>query len=74
MVALIALLLVAEGVAAKAAGDGGGDVVLIAIADAISQGLRLAAIGLVLGGLVLAGFFAGLSALSRSAIRRGVGD
>lgn len=73
MVILIALLLVSEGMAAKAAGDGGGDVVLIAIADAVSQGLRVAAICLALVGLVLAGIFAGLSALARSAVRRGVG-
>jgi hypothetical protein len=63
MVALIALLLVAQGALAASTGAAGGNAVVTAIADAISQNLRLAAIGLALGGLLLAGAFAGLCAL-----------
>lgn len=63
MVALIALLLVGQGALAASTGEAGGNAVVTAIADAISQGLRLAAIGLALGGLLLAGAFAGLCAL-----------
>lgn len=72
MAVLMALLLVGEQIAAKAAGDGGGDVALIAVTDAVSQGLRVSAIGLALGGLLLAGVFTGVSALTRS-IRRDIG-
>jgi hypothetical protein len=70
MVTLIALLLVGQGALAARAGEAGGNAVVIAIADAISQGLRLAAIGLALGGLLLAGLFAGLCSLRGSMVRR----
>jgi hypothetical protein len=70
MVALMALLLVGQGALAARAGEAGGNAVVIAIADAISQGLRMAAIGLALAGLLLAGMFAGLSSLRGSMVRR----
>ncbi len=70
MVALMAAMLVASGAAAQAAGSGAGGNVLLALTDALSQNLRLAAIGSAVAGLVLAGVFAGLGALTRGT-RRG---
>lgn len=70
MVVLMAAMLVATGVAAQAVGSGTGGVVLLALTDALTQNLRLAAIGSAVAGLILAGLFAGLGALARSA-RRG---
>lgn len=70
MAALIALLLVGQGIAAAAVPDPSGRVALEGIADAVSQGLRLAAIGLALLSLLLAAIFAGLSYLLAGA-RRG---
>lgn len=71
MVVLIALMVVAPGIAAQQVGSGAGGSVLLALTDALSQNLRLAAIGIAVVGLVLAGIFAGLGALARGA-RRGV--
>lgn len=72
MVVLIALMLAGPGIAAQAVGGGAGGNVLLALTDALSQNLRLAAIGSAVAGLVLAAMFAGLGALARSA-RRGAG-
>lgn len=70
MVALMAAMLVATGAAAQAVGGGAGGSVLLALTDALSQNLRLAAIGSAVAGLALAGVFAGLGALTRGT-RRG---
>ena len=72
MVALMALMLVAQAWLAGAAGVDGGGVAVGAILDAISQGLRVSTVALALLGLLLAGLCAGLHALRRSAIRRTV--
>jgi hypothetical protein len=69
MVALMAAMLVATGVAAQAVGSGAGGDVLLVLTDALSQNLRLAAIGSAVGGLILAGLFAGLGALTRGTRR-----
>ena len=69
MITLIALMLVAQAWLAGAAGDGGG-VAVGAILDAVSQGLRVSAVALALGGLLVAGIFAGLRALRGSMTRR----
>lgn len=70
MIALIAGLLVAQAMARNTVGAGGE--ALGAISDAISQGLRVSAIGLTLAGLLLAGLFGGLATLRRSTARRAV--
>lgn len=69
MVALMAGMLAATGAAAQAVGSGAGGNVLLALTDALSQNLRLAAIGGAVAGLVLAGIFAGLGALTRGTHR-----
>ena len=66
MVLLIALMLVAQGWATSSAATPGSGALIGAILDAVSQGLRLVAIGSALAGLVLAGIFAALHALQRS--------
>jgi hypothetical protein len=63
MIALIALMVIGQQWLASRAGSDGAQVALGAIVDAVSQGLRLAAVGLALAGLLLAGVFAGLCAL-----------
>jgi hypothetical protein len=45
-----------------------------AILDAISQGLRISAVGLAVLGLLVAGVFTGLRALRGSMTRRGVAE
>jgi hypothetical protein len=70
MVLLIGLLLVGEAALASAAGGDGPGVVVQAIVDAISQGLRLSAVGLALLGLLSAGLFGGLRSLRGSTVRR----
>lgn len=74
MIALIALMLVAQGWIANMADDDGGRVTLAAIVEAVSQSLRLAAVGLALAGLLLAGIAAGLCALRGSLGPRVMGD
>lgn len=64
MAALIALLLLGQGIAAAAVPDPGGQVALEGIADAVTQGLRLAAIAMAVVSLLLAAIFAGLNYLS----------
>jgi hypothetical protein len=71
MIAFIALLLVTQGWIASMAEDDGARVTLGAIVEAISQSLRLAAVALALGGLLLAGIVAGLCAL-RGSLGHGV--
>ncbi len=68
MVLLIALLLLGETALAAAAAASGA--VVRALVDAISQGLRVTAIALAVGGLLLGGLFSGLAALRGSALRR----
>jgi hypothetical protein len=69
MAAAIALMLVAQTWAASVAGAGG-RVVVAVIVEAISQRLRVAAVGLALAGLLLAGICGGLHALRGSTARR----
>ncbi|HLL49988.1 MAG TPA: hypothetical protein VK356_04900, partial [Thermomicrobiales bacterium] len=69
MIVLMALMVVSQAWLTGAAGDGGG-VAIGAILDAISQGLRLSAVGLALVGLIVAGVFAGLRMLRGSTTRR----
>jgi hypothetical protein len=71
MIALIALILIAQQWLMSSAADDGAGVMVVAIVEAISQGLRLAAVGLAVAGLLLAGIFAGLCALRGSWV---VGD
>jgi hypothetical protein len=66
MVVLIALMLVTQGWAMSSSPTPGSGALIAAILDAVSQGLRLSAIGLALVGLVLAGIFTGLRSLQRS--------
>jgi hypothetical protein len=73
MITLMALMLVTQAWLAGAAGDDGG-MAIGAILDAVSQGLRLSAIGLALVGLLVAGVFTGLRALRRSMTRRSVAE
>ena len=73
MITLMALMVVTQAWLAGAAGDGGG-VAIGAILDAISQGLRVSAVGLALVGLLVAGVFTGLRALRGSMTRRGVAE
>lgn len=63
MVATLALMLAAQGALAARVSEAGGNAVVTAISDAISQPLRLVGIALTLGGLLVAGIFAGLCAL-----------
>ena len=72
MIALMALLLVAQAWLVGRAGADGGGVAVGAILDAISQGLRLSTVGLALVGLLVAGLSAGLHSLRRGASRRTV--
>jgi hypothetical protein len=69
MIVLMALMVVSQAWLTGAASDGGG-VAIGAILDAISQGLRLSAVGLALVGLIVAGVFAGLRMLRGSTTRR----
>ncbi|MBA3449896.1 MAG: hypothetical protein H0T18_01645 [Chloroflexia bacterium] len=70
MVALIAVMLAAqEWVMSETGAEGGRDVIEV-ILDAVSQGLRLMAVGLALLGLLLAGLFTGLRALGATTSRR----
>lgn len=72
MVVLIALMLAAqEWVMSETGAEGGGDVIEV-ILDAVTQGLRLTAVGLALVGLLLAGLFTGLRALGTPPRRRPV--
>ena len=73
MITLMALMLVTQAWLAGAAGDGGG-VAVGAILDAISQELRVSAVGLALVGLLVAGVFTGLRALRGSMTRRGAAE
>ena len=70
MVVLIALLLAIQGWVMGETGPEGGAAVAGVILDAISQGVRVAAIGLALLGLLLAGMFAAMRALAGGTIRR----
>jgi hypothetical protein len=63
MVALIAAMLATQQGMASAAPDNGARVTLTAVIEAVTQGLRLAAVGLALAGLLLGGIFTGLCAL-----------
>ena len=74
MVALMALMLVAQTWLAAEAGADGGGVAVGAILDAISQGLRVSTVALALLGLLLAGLCTGLRALRGSATRRIVAE
>lgn len=66
MVILIALLVIAQGWATSAPTTPGSGALFGAILDAVTQGLRISAIGLAVVGLVLAGICAGLGSLQRS--------
>jgi hypothetical protein len=70
MVVLIAVMLAAQTSLASAAGTDGEGVVVGAIVDAISQGLRVSAVALALLGLFLAAVFTALAGLRRSTTRR----
>lgn len=70
MVALIALMLAVQGWVIGETGPEGGAAVAGVILDAISQGVRVAAVGLALLGLVLAGLFTAVSSLGAAAPRR----
>lgn len=70
MIALIGLLLVAEAWVAGAAAASGGSMVVEAILETVTQGLRVMAVALAVAGLVVAGVFTGLAALRRSSSRR----
>jgi hypothetical protein len=73
MIGLISLMLVTQGwLTSKAGADGG--VAVDAILDAISQGLRVSAIALVLLGLIVAGLCTGLRALRGGSTRRTVAE
>ena len=63
MVALIAAMLVSQQWVASAAPDDGARATLTAVVEALTQGLRLAAVSLALAGLLLGGIFTGLCAL-----------
>ena len=70
MVVLIALMLAAqEWVMNETSAEGGRDVIEV-ILDAVSQGLRLTAVGLALVGLLLAALCGGLRALAAATPRR----
>ena len=69
MIALMAVMVGTQTWLTGAAVDDGG-VAIGAILDAISQGLRVSAVGLALVGLLVAGVFAGLRTLRRSTTRR----
>jgi hypothetical protein len=70
MVALIVLMLTTQGWVMGKTGPEGGAAVAGVILDAISQGLRVAAVSLAVLGLLLAGLFTGLRALGVGAPRR----
>lgn len=70
MVALIALMLAVQGWVIGETGPEGGAAVAGVILDAISQGVRVAAVGLALLGLVLAGLFTAVRSLGVGAPRR----
>lgn len=70
MVALIALMLAVQGWVIGETGPEGGAAVAGVILDAISQGVRVAAVGLALLGLVLAGLFTAVRSLGAAAPRR----
>jgi hypothetical protein len=69
MAALMGGLLIAQGAAVMNVAEAGGAAALTATMDAISQGLRRAAIGLAVSGLLLAAICFGLSALRGSNAR-----
>ena len=66
MALLIALMVIAQGWATSSPTTPGRGVLIGAILDAVSQGLRLSAIGLALVGLVIAAVGTGLHSLQRS--------
>jgi hypothetical protein len=66
MVLLIALMVIGQGWATSSPRTPGSGALIGAILDAVSQGLRLSAIGLALVGLLVAGICAGLRSLQRS--------
>jgi hypothetical protein len=70
MIALIALMLVAQQWVANSTNGEGGRLASAAIIDAVSQGLRVSAVGLALAGFVIAGICAGLATLGRATARR----
>ena len=74
MIGLMALMLVTQAWLTGQAGATDGGVAIGAILDAISQGLRVSAIGLALLGLLVAGVFTGLRALRGSTTRRAVAE
>jgi hypothetical protein len=73
MIALMALLLIAQGWVASMASDDGARVTLGAIVEAVSQALRLAVVALAVGGLLLAGIVAGLCSLRGALGHRVIG-
>jgi hypothetical protein len=70
MVALIALMLTVQGWVMGETGPEGGAAVAGVILDALSQGLRVAAVGLAVLGLLLAGALTGLRGLTVGTPRR----
>lgn len=74
MAALIALLLAVQGWVVGETGPEGGAAVAGVILDAISQGLRVSAVGLALLGLLLAGFFTGVRSLGVVAPKRALAN
>jgi hypothetical protein len=70
MVVLIALLLAIQGWVMGETGPEGGAAMAGVILDAISQGVRVAAVGMALLGLLLTGMFAAMRALAGGTIRR----
>jgi hypothetical protein len=66
MALLIALMVIGQGWATSAPTTPGSGALIGAILDAVSQGLRLSAIGLALAGLVIAAICTGLHSLQRS--------
>jgi hypothetical protein len=70
MVALIAVMLTVQGWVMGETGPEGGAAVAGVILDAISQGLRVVAVGLAVAGLLLAGALTGVRALAGGTPRR----
>jgi hypothetical protein len=70
MLALIGVMLTAQGWVMGETGPEGGAAVAGVILDAISQGLRVAAVGLAIFGLLLAGALTGVRALGAGSPRR----
>jgi hypothetical protein len=70
MLALIGVMLTVQGWVMGETGPEGGAAVAGVILDAISQGLRVAAVGLAIFGLLLAGALTGVRALGAGSPRR----